>query len=180
MIAGRVLACAALVSCACAPREPGLKDDEHGATFFWHVAGLPKFSVTEACESETQPEPPAFAESAYLVYTVSGDGKTAKAQDCERVDVSTCKDNELDLEFAIDFDTLTGATTAPIEELSETCTHTSDLAWIVKDEGEEGSLTVEGTSELTGDDCSGFELSVSGDCLVKLEVSLELELVDKP
>lgn len=173
------IAIVVLALSACAQREPGLKEEEFGAFFFWRVAGDPDLDVAPACLNETAPDPPEFEENSYLVYQVSEDGKTAVAQDCDRVDAASCKKNELDVVFDVDDTKLTAQSEDPIEPLSETCDRVAVLDWTVTDGGEEGRFELQGHEGVSGDDCTGFEGFADSECKVTLSVPLELDRIDE-
>lgn len=180
---------AALVA-ACA-RTPGPHRVDFGEVQFWEASGDGEVTFGDACtdadsfrDDITAPEFPA---NSFLMFRIAEDGETAVAQDCTRIDTSTCVDNELGLVFEIDVDAHTyTAELAPqvLATSSPQCDMELGQTWTLEDLGETLTLDMDLPTTLVGDPaaCAAVETAVVDQgtngqgidgCIVNLHVDTE-------
>jgi hypothetical protein len=168
---------AGVVISACGlEREPGPSPNEFGGFFFWQVSGEGQIDLSDACGPEPL-APPDLPPNSYLVYQVSEDGKSATAQDCERVQASSCKRSDVDLVFDVKGHTLSAQTTEAAEPITDTCDNAIHFDWTVIDEGTTADFSVSVKSVLSGD-CEDVEPLPEPPCTAKLQVPMKFDRID--
>ena len=157
------------VVAACGPREPGPSEVEFGETQFWEVSSDGTLTFGDACTDAAsfrdEIAPPEFAPNSFVVFKIADDGATAILQDCERIDPSSCQDDELNLVFDIDASAHTYTAEGPPlrQDLDsvEDCDLELTQLWTLVDKGETLTLDLEMTTTLVGDEAACADLDQS-------------------
>lgn len=114
------------------------------AVYFWQITS----STVEFGQCSDKPEfrmdakPLAFSDNSYLIYRVSGDGKTAVTQDCTRLDASTCSSSATPITFNIAGRELTFTQESKAPVGTTGCNLLQAETWTLADSGKAMTLDI--------------------------------------